>query len=96
MPAFVHINLHVIDPARQASLAPRFTSALEEAGGKIVHFGAVAQVLEGEVEPLPYAGICEFPTLEQALAFYHSEKYAPIKAERQLAQEARMFIVTTE
>ncbi|MEP8645292.1 DUF1330 domain-containing protein [Enterobacter cloacae complex sp. SHL012] len=37
----------------------------------------------------------EFPTLDQALAFYHSEKYAPIKAERQLAQQARMFIVTT-
>ncbi|HFU1330864.1 MULTISPECIES: DUF1330 domain-containing protein [Enterobacter cloacae complex] len=45
--------------------------------------------------PLPYAGIFEFPTLDQALAFYHSEKYAPIKAERQLAQQARMFIVTT-
>lgn len=48
------------------------------------------------MEPLPYAGIFEFPTLEQALAFYNSEKYAPIKAERQLAQEARMFIVATE
>jgi uncharacterized protein (DUF1330 family) len=96
MPAFVHINLRVIDPARQASLAPRFRSALEEAGGKIVHFGAVTEVLEGEDAPLPYAGVFEFPTVEQALAFYHSEKYAPIKAERQLAQQARMFIVTTE
>ena len=46
MPAFVHINLRIIDPARQASLAPRFTLALEEAGGKIVHFGSVAEVLE--------------------------------------------------
>lgn len=95
MPAFVHINLRIIDPARQASLAPRFTLALEEAGGKIVHFGSVAEVLEGDKAPLPYAGIFEFPTLDQALAFYHSEKYAPIKAERQLAQQARMFIVTT-
>lgn len=34
MPAFIHINLRVIDPARQANLAPRFRLALEEAGGK--------------------------------------------------------------
>lgn len=54
-----------------------------------MHFGSVAEVLEGDEAPLPYAGIFEFPTLDQALAFYHSEKYAPIKAERQLAQQAR-------
>ncbi|WFY28714.1 DUF1330 domain-containing protein [Enterobacter ludwigii] len=96
MPAFIHINLRVIDPARQANLAPRFRLALEEAGGKMLHFGPVVEVLEGDEEPLPFAGIFEFPSLQQALAFYHSEKYAPIKAERQLAQQAKMFVVTTD
>ena len=90
MPACIHINLRVIDPARQANLA------LEEAGGKILHFGPVVERLEGDEEPLPFAGIFEFPSLQQALAFYHSEKYAPIKAERQLAQQAKMFVVTTD
>ncbi|WCM18376.1 DUF1330 domain-containing protein [Paraburkholderia bryophila] len=94
MPAYVHVNLRVIDSARQAALAPRFQEALKEAGGQILHFGPVAQVLEGEV-PLPMAGVFEFPTLAQALAFYHSERYAPIRAERQEAQQARMFIVET-
>jgi hypothetical protein len=37
-----------------------------------VHFGSVAEVLDEA--PLPYAGIFEFSTLDQALAFYHSEK----------------------
>jgi uncharacterized protein (DUF1330 family) len=95
MPAYVHINLRVIDPARQAALAPRFQAALQEAGGRILHFGPVAEVLEGDEAPLPLAGVFEFPTLAQALAFYHSEKYAPIKAERREAQEARMFVVET-
>ena len=95
MPAYVHINLRVIDPARQAALAPRFQAALAEAGGKILHFGPVAQVLEGEDKPLPMAGVFEFATLAQAQAFYDSDRYAPIKAERQLAQQARMFIVQT-
>src|SRR5207237_7073714 len=85
MPAYVHVNLRVLDAARQASIAPRFRAALEEAGGRIVHFGPVAQVLEGDA-PLPMAGIFEFPTLAAALSFYTSEKYAPLKAERRLPQ----------
>ena len=93
MPAYVHVNLRVIDPAKQAALAPRFQAALAEAGGKMLHFGPVAEVLEGDQAPLPLAGVFEFPTLAQALAFYHSEQYAPIKAERREAQQARMFVV---
>jgi uncharacterized protein (DUF1330 family) len=93
MTAYVHVNLRVKDPAKQAALAPRFLAALQSAGGRIVHFGPVAQVLEGDVTPLPLAGIFEFPTLADALAFYRSSEYAPIKIEREAAQEARMFVV---
>lgn len=94
MPAFVHVNLRVLDAAKQAALAPRFQAALQEAGGRVLHFGPVAQVLEGE-EPLPLAGVFEFSTLAQAMTFYNSDTYAPIKAERGEAQQARMFIVET-
>jgi uncharacterized protein (DUF1330 family) len=93
MAAYVHVNLRVVDPARQAALAPRFQAALQDAGGRILHFGPVAQVLEGDVEPLPLAGVFEFPTLADALAFYHSDVYGPIRLERQEAQQARMFVV---
>ncbi|PQV49744.1 DUF1330 domain-containing protein [Paraburkholderia sp. BL21I4N1] len=95
MPAYVHVNLRVIDAAKQAVLAPRFQQALIEAGGKILYFGPVVQTLEGDEVPLPLAGVFEFPTLAQALAFYNSERYAPIKVERQEAQQARMFVVET-
>jgi uncharacterized protein (DUF1330 family) len=95
MPAYVHVNLKIVDPVKQAALAPRFQAALSAAGGRIVHFGPVVEVLEGEDKPLPFAGIFEFETLAQALSFYNSEAYAPIKAERREAQEARMFIVET-
>ena len=33
MPAYVHINLRVIDLAKQSALAPRFRAALQEAAG---------------------------------------------------------------
>ena len=93
MTAYVHINLRVTDAVRQAALAPRFQAALQAAGGRIVHFGTVAHTLEGDVTPLPLAGIFEFPTVVAAMAFYQSSEYAPIKVERDAAQEARMFIV---
>jgi uncharacterized protein (DUF1330 family) len=93
MPAYVHINIRVIDPAKQAALLPRFQATLQEAGGRVLHFGPVAKVLEGDEAPLPLAGVFEFPSLAAALAFYDSEAYAPLKAERRQAQEARMFVV---
>lgn len=93
MPAYVHVNLRIKDAAKQSDLAPRFEAALTAAGGRILHFGPVAQVLEGNMEPLPLAGVFEFATLRDALAFYDSSAYAPIKVERDAAQEARMFVV---
>ncbi len=93
MPAYVHVNLRIKDAQRQAALAPRFQAALQAAGGRIVHFGPVVELLEGDIEPLPVAGIFEFATLADAMAFYRSSEYAPIKLERDAAQEARMFVV---
>jgi uncharacterized protein (DUF1330 family) len=83
---------HPADTRRQALEGE---AALQEAGGRILHFGPIAQVLEGDETPLPMAGVFEFPTLAQALSFYNSERYAPIKAERREAQQARMFVVET-
>jgi uncharacterized protein (DUF1330 family) len=96
VPAYVQVNLRIIDAAKQAALLPSFQAALLKAGGRVLYFGRVAEVLEGNDVPLPMAGVFEFPSLAQALAFYNSEDYAPIKAERREAQEARMFIVDTD
>ena len=93
MTAYVHVNIRIKDPARQAALVPRFRAALQAAGGRILHFGPVVQTLEGDLAPLPMAGVFEFPTLADAIAFYRSPEYALIKVERDAAQEARMFVV---
>ncbi|MDB5714425.1 MAG: hypothetical protein JWO15_1822 [Sphingomonadales bacterium] len=69
------------------------TTFLQAAGGRVLHFGPVAQTLEGDLSPLPLADIFEFATLADALAFNESSEYAPIKVEREAAQEARMFVV---
>ena len=96
MAAYLHVNLRITDAARQALLAPRFQAALQAAGGRILHFGLVAQTLEGDVTPPPISGIFEFSTLADALTFYQSAEYAPIKIERDAAQEAHMFFVDAD
>jgi len=96
MAAYVHLTIRVLDPVRQAALAPQFKRALAEASGRLLYFGQVVATLEGEMPPLPMAGVLEFPTVAQALQFYNSEAYAPIKAERMDVQEARIFIVEAD
>lgn len=91
MPAYVHLNLRVIDSAKRAPLAPRFQESFQEGAHSSLRFCCVDT--RGDEMPLPMAGVFEFPTLAQALVFYNSERYAPMKAERLEAQQARMFIV---
>lgn len=93
MAAYVFINFDVVDAQRQAALMPRFQAVLQAAGGRLVIAGGVVESLEGEIAPHARAAVLEFPTVEAAQAFYRSDAYAPVKAERALAQRARMFIV---
>src|SRR5215217_5601582 len=93
MPAFVFVNFDVLDSERQSRFLPRFQHALEAAGGRIAIFGTVVERLEGEIEPYPHAAVFEFPTVQAAQTFYRSEAYAPLRAEREVTQRARMFIV---
>ena len=93
MPAYVHMNLRVIDQEKHSAFLPRFLQALADAGGRLLYFGAVAHALEGDVTPLPLAGVMQFDSVDSALAFYNSDAYAPLKAQRRISQEARMFIV---
>ncbi|WP_426124268.1 DUF1330 domain-containing protein [Pararhizobium sp. PWRC1-1] len=83
MPAYVHVNLRIKNAAKQAALALRFQAALHAAGGRILHFGPVVQMLEGDASPLPIAGIFGFATLADAKAFYRSR--SPAKTSRKLA-----------
>jgi uncharacterized protein (DUF1330 family) len=93
MSAFVFVNFDVLDKTRQEQFLPRFEEVLKKVGGRIALFGDVVDHLEGEIEPYSRAAVLEFPTLEAARAFYRSDDYAPLLAERREIQRARMFIV---
>jgi uncharacterized protein (DUF1330 family) len=51
------------------------------------------EVLEGDWRPAPGLIILEFPDFEQALAWYHSPEYAPLRALRQQHERFNVVLV---
>ena len=51
------------------------------------------EVLEGDWRPSPGLVILEFPSFEQALAWYHSPEYAPLRALRHQHERFDMILV---
>jgi uncharacterized protein (DUF1330 family) len=62
-------------------------------GGKYIARGGAAEVLEGD-KPLPgRLVIIEFPSYEQAKAWWASEEYREAKALRQATSTGTLFVV---
>ena len=65
---------------------------VEEYGGKFVARGGDVVTLEGDAENRRVV-VLEFPSVEQAEAFYHSPGYAHARTVREGAAEAQFIIV---
>ncbi len=52
-------------------------------------------MLEGDNQP-QYSLVAEFPSKEQALAFYESSEYAPFKGSRQAGSSGKFLLVPVE
>jgi uncharacterized protein (DUF1330 family) len=92
MPAYVIVDVDVLDPnefARYAELAP---PTIASYGGRYLARGGRSMLLDGEPAPKRVV-ILEFPTLERAREWEASPEYAPAKAIRQRAARVRMVAV---
>jgi uncharacterized protein (DUF1330 family) len=92
VPAYIVADVDVHDPAsyeRYKALAP---PAIAAHGGRYLARGGRTEVLEGSWSPRR-AVILEFPTLEQAKAWWASVEYAEGKALRQASAQTDMFVV---
>ncbi len=92
MSAYVVVQIVVQDPEayeRYKTLAPPSISAY---GGRYVVRGGRSEVLEGSWQPERLV-LLEFPTLEQARAWWRSPEYAPAKALRQRSARTEMLLV---
>lgn len=92
MPAYVVVEIAVQDAdtyERYKQLAP---PSIATHGGRYLVRGGATEVLEGTWHP-PRFVILEFPTAEQARAWWSSPEYAPAKALRNACAQTEMILV---
>ena len=92
MPAYVLVQISVHDAQtyeRYKQLAP---PAIARYGGRYLARGGATQTLEGTWEP-PRFVLLEFPSVEQARAWWASPEYAAAKALRHASAHSEMLLV---
>ena len=94
MAAYVVVHVNIQDPSWLAEYIPKTEALIHKHGGRyLVGGGAEMEVLEGDT-PLP-SGIVllEFPSTEQAKAWYNDPEYAPMITLRQTGSSADLVVV---
>jgi len=88
MPAYIIGRVEITDPARYAEYMKATPSVIARFGGKFIIRGGDAVTLEGPPETRRIV-VIEFPTLDQARAFYDSDEYLQAKKLRDGAAVAQ-------
>ncbi|HEY6596267.1 MAG TPA: DUF1330 domain-containing protein [Asanoa sp.] len=68
------------------------TQVVAEHGGRFVARGGAQELLEGDWDPKRIV-IIEFPDMDAARAWYHSEGYAPLRELRRSASVTNIVVV---
>jgi uncharacterized protein (DUF1330 family) len=92
MPAYVVTQIEVHDPQRYETYKQMSPGSIAAFGGRFIVRGAPTQTLEGDWSPKRFV-IVEFPTLEQAKAWWNSPEYAAAKKLRQETSHTEMIVV---
>ncbi|MDQ3686543.1 MAG: DUF1330 domain-containing protein [Acidobacteriota bacterium] len=92
MAAYVVVEVEVQDRERYEIYKQMVPASLAAYGGRFIVRGGKAESLEGGWTPERVV-ILEFPTAEQAKAWWSSAEYAGAKGLRQAAARTRMILV---
>ncbi len=92
MSAYVVVQVDVKDPVRYADYRAMVPASLEKFGGRFVVRGGQVHPMEGTWAPKRFV-LVEFPSVEQAKAWWGSPEYAEAKALRQATAESELIIV---
>ena len=93
MPAYAIGQLTMRDPSWLAEYGPKTAALVEKHGGKYLVRGGAMERLEGEGGLPNVMVVLEFPTLEQARAWYHDPEYAPMIKLRQAGSDLDFILV---
>jgi uncharacterized protein (DUF1330 family) len=90
--AYVIANIDVKDPTRYAEYVRLTPGSIEPFGGRFIARGGRSEKLEGAT-PANRIVILEFPSYEQAKAWYDSDGYRVAMAIRQSASNGSLILV---
>jgi uncharacterized protein (DUF1330 family) len=92
MPAFVIVDVSIHDPEEYEEYKKQTPATLTAFNGRFVVRGGQTITLEGDWKPERIV-VLEFPTVDQANAWWNSETYSRAKGIRQKAASTKMIIV---
>jgi len=91
MSAYVVVDIEIHDRGRYEEYKRLAPSSIALYGGRYLTRGGATSTLEGDWTPKRFV-ILEFPTMEQAQAWWSSPEYAEAKALRQAIATTRMVL----
>lgn len=89
---YVLAELEVTDPALFAEYGKQVAPMVQAFGGRYLVRGGHAERMEGD-HPMRRMVVLEFPSVEQAKAWYSSNEYAPLKDMRIRSATSQLMIV---
>ena len=92
MAAYVAVDVTVEDPETYERYKALTPGSIARFGGRFLVRGGATETLEGEWSPQRLV-ILEFPSVEQARAWWSSPEYAEAKALRQASARTEMLLV---
>ena len=91
MAAYVIVQVDVKDPVRYDDYKKMVPASLEKYGGRFLVRGGKTHTMEGAWAPKRFV-ILEFPSADQAKAWWASPEYAEAKALRHATAESQLII----
>ena len=92
MPAYVLVEVEVVDAERYEDYKRMVQPTLDAYGGRFLVRGGRAETLEGDWAPRRVV-VLEFPSVERAKEWWGSGEYAGAKALRQATARTQMIVV---
>ena len=92
MAAYVIANVTVKEPVRYEDYRRLVTPTLEKYGGRFIARGGEIEVLEGDWRPNRLV-LLEFPSMDQARAWWSSPEYTAAKRIRQATSEGTLLLL---
>ena len=91
MPAYVIVEIEVVDPVGYEEYKKRASDTVHQHGGKYIVRGGATEPLEGAAPNRVV--VLEFASLAAARAFYTSQDYSEALEIRKAASRSRVFLV---